>query len=190
MTLIEIIAVVFSLLCTWLAVKKHILNWPAGIIGVTFYLILFYQVKLYADMLLQVVFICQGIYGWYNWYYKSATEDKVSVSYMNNLQRISYGLIIIVVSLVWSFLLVKYTNASTPYVDAFVSTTSLVANWLMAKKKTENWILWIVADIIYIVLFWYKELYLSSAVYLVFLIMATIGLLEWNKKSNTKEALS
>jgi len=189
MSLIEIVAVVFSLLCTWLAVKKHILNWPVGIIGVSAYLLLFYQVKLYADMLLQIVFICQGIYGWYNWYYKNAIEDKVAVSYLKNPQRLLYTLIILAVSIIWALLLANYTNASTPYVDAFVSTTSLIANWLMAKKKTDNWVLWILADIIYVALFWYKELYLSSAVYVVFLVLAIIGLLEWNKKSHIKEDL-
>lgn len=189
MSIIEIVAVVFSLLCTWLAVKKHILNWPTGIIGVTAYLILFYQVKLYADMLLQVVFIIQGIYGWYNWYCKSAIEDKVSVNHLNNSHRFLYAIVIVAVSIIWALLLANYTNASTPYVDAFVSTTSLIANWLMAKKKIENWILWIIADVIYVLLFWYKELYLSSGIYIVFLILAIKGLIDWSKQKNIKEDL-
>ncbi|MFO0356707.1 MAG: nicotinamide riboside transporter PnuC, partial [Sphingobacteriaceae bacterium] len=89
----------------------------------------------------------------------------------------------------WSYVLVNYTDASTAYVDAFVATTSLIANWLMAKKYVENWVLWILADIIYIGLFLYKDLYLSSGIYLVFLILAIKGLIDWSKKSDIKKAL-
>ena len=190
MNWIEVIAVVFTLLCTWLAVKKHILNWLMGIIGVAFYLILFYQVKLYADMFLQIIFIAQGIYGWYNWYNKKEEAKEIEVSYLTNSQRFLYGTIILIAAATWSFLLIKYTNASTPYVDAFVATTSLVANWLMAKKKIENWILWILADIIYILLFRYKELVLSSGIYVVFLILSVKGFIDWSKQKNIKEASS
>ena len=187
MPLIEIIAVVFSLLCTWLAVKRHVLNWPTGIIGVTFYLILFYQVKLYADMLLQIVFIVQGIYGWYNWKINKTAEEELQVNYLTSCYRFIYGIGILLFAATWAYVLVNFTDASTPYIDALVSTISLAANWLMAKKKTDNWILWIVADVIYVFLFWYKGLTISSALYIVFLILAIKGLIDWNKKSHTKE---
>jgi len=186
MSLIELIAVSFSLACIWLAVKKHYLNWPVGLIGVSAYLVLFYQVKLYADMALQIVFILQGIYGWYHWK-TSAIEEEIEVSYLTMTERMLYGLLILLVATAISWILINYTNASTPYVDSFVATVSLVANWLMAKKKTENWILWILADVIYIALFWYKELVMSSAIYVVFLILAIKGFIEWNRKSNIKK---
>lgn len=190
MSPIEIIAVVFSLACIWLAVKKHPLNWPVGLVGVAAYMMLFWQVKLYADMLLQLVFIAQGIYGWYNWMKRKDSETEIQVSYLNNRQRLFYVVLIPLIAFAWSYMLVHYTDASTPYVDAFVATLSLVANWLMAKKKTDNWALWILADIIYVGLFWYKELYLSSGIYVIFLILASKGLIDWNKKSDTKKALS
>lgn len=190
MSPIEIIAVVFSLACIWLAVKKHPLNWPVGLAGVAAYMILFWQVKLYADMLLQLVFIAQGIYGWYNWMKRKDREAEIQVSYLNKRQRLFYAVLILVVAFAWSYILARYTDASTPYVDAFVATLSLVANWLMAKKKTDNWALWILADAIYVGLFWYKELYLSSGIYVIFLILASKGLIDWNKKSDTKKALS
>lgn len=190
MSPIEIIAVVFSLACIWLAVKKHPLNWPVGLIGVAAYMGLFWQVKLYADMLLQVVFMAQGIYGWYNWLKRNDSETGIRVSYLNNRQRLAYAALIPLIAFVWSYLLVHYTDASTPYVDAFVATLSLLANWLMAKKKTDNWALWILADIIYVGLFWYKELYLSSGIYVIFLILASKGLIDWNKKSAIEKASS
>jgi nicotinamide mononucleotide transporter len=188
MSLIEIIAVLFSLICTWLAVQKHILNWPIGIIAVLAYMILFYKEKLYADMTLQIIFIIQGFYGWYNWIHKKEKHE-INISSLSNKERISYSAGILILSLIWSYVLIRFTNASSPIVDSFVSTTSLVANWLMAKKKIENWILWVLADTIYIALFWYKELYLSSFIYFIFLLMAIKGYLDWNKKSNIKKDL-
>lgn len=188
MTLIELIAVIFSLACIWLAVKKHPLNWPVGLIGVAAYMILFWQVKLYADMMLQLVFIAQGIYGWYNWLKRKNAEEEIRVSYLSKRQRVLYGVLVIILATAWSLVLVHYTDASTPYVDAFVASLSLIANWLMARKKTDNWILWILADIIYVALFWYKELYLSSGIYLVFLVLASKGFIDWSKKSDTQKA--
>lgn len=188
MSVVEIIAVVFSLICTWLAVKKHILNWPMGIIAVAAYMILFYREKLYADMLLQVIFMIQGFYGWYNWIYKKEAKD-LNVGMLSLTSKIIYLFVIILFSTIWCYFLINYTNASSPIVDSFVSTTSLVANWLMARKKIENWILWILADAIYIALFWYKELYLSSFIYLVFLILAFKGYKDWSKKRDIKKDL-
>jgi nicotinamide mononucleotide transporter len=186
MSVVEIIAVIFSLLCIWLATKRHVLNWPVGIIGVSAYLILFYQVRLYADMCLQIIFILQGFYGWYNW--KRGNID-IQVSRLKRKQIVSYSILILIFSAIWTYVLIAYTNASTPYIDAFVSSISLAANWLMAKKKIENWILWIIADVIYIMLFWYKELYLSSCVYFIFLILAIKGLIDWKQKRDTKKVL-
>jgi len=188
MSVIEIIAVVFSLACTWLAVKKHILNWPMGIIAVVAYMLLFYRERLYADMMLQLIFMEQGFYGWYNWIHKKEAEEQ-DVGTLSLTEKITYSFVIVVFSIIWCYFLINYTNASSPIVDSFVSTTSLVANWLMAKKKIENWILWILADAIYIGLFWYKELYLSSFIYSVFLLLAIKGYIDWNKKRNIKKAL-
>ncbi len=188
MSFTEIIAVVFSLACIWLAVKKHVLNWPVGIIGVSAYLVLFYHERLYADMALQVVFIAQGFYGWYNWAGTNQVSDR-DVSLLNGFQRIIYSILIIGISIAWALLLKIFTNASTPYVDAFAATLSLIANWLMARKRIENWILWIIADLVYISLFWYKHLYLSSGIYVVFLGLSVKGLIDWNKAKNTGKAL-
>lgn len=190
MSWIEITAVVFSLLAVWLSAKKHVLNWPAGIIGVSFYLLLFWQTKLYADMVLQVVFILQGIYGWYSWYSTEQRVHNIPVSYLGNSKRILYSVIIIASALIWGTLLKRYTDAASPYIDALASTISLVANWLLARRKIDNWILWIGVDVIYIGLFWYKELYLSSGIYLVFLLISVKGFIEWKRTLNDTGTVS
>jgi nicotinamide mononucleotide transporter len=188
MSVIEIIAVVFSLACTWLAVKKHIFNWPVGIIAIIAYMLLFYNEKLYADMVLQVIFMIQGFYGWYHWIHKEK-EIKITVNELSVREKIIYISLIICFSSLWAYLLITFTNASSPLIDSFVATTSLAANWLMAKKKIENWILWMIADVIYIGLFWYKELYLSSFIYLVFLCLAYKGYKDWKRKNYIKRVL-
>ena len=188
MSLIEVIAVLFSLICIILAVKKHVLNWPVGIIGVSAYLILFYRERLYADMMLQIVFIIQGIYGWYNWQHNNQEQHDLQVGYLSNRQRFFYLFIIAAFSTGWFLLLKYYSNASLPLVDSLAATISLVANWMMARKYIENWILWITVDLIYIALFWYKSLYLSSGIYVVFLFLALKGWTDWNKKRNIQEA--
>jgi nicotinamide mononucleotide transporter len=188
MSVLEIIAVSFSLLCVWLSVKRNVLNWPMGIIAVSAYMIFFYQVKLFADMVLQAFFIIQGFYGWYTWTASKREEKAIVVTSFNTIQRALTCACILAVTAVWGFLLSKYTEASAPYVDAFASTASFTANWLMARRKIENWLLWITADIVYVGLFWYKGLYLSSGIYLVFLGLAVAGLLEWIKSTNTSTA--
>ncbi len=188
MTLIEAIAVLFSLMCIILAVKKHVLNWPVGIIGVSAYLILFYRERLYADMILQIVFIIQGIYGWYNWQSNRQNEQDLLVEFLSSKQRTICLLIIGVVSTTWFLFLRHYTNASAPLADAFAATISLAANWLLARKIIESWLLWIIADLVYISLFWYKGLYLSSCIYVLFLFIALKGFTDWIKKRNIQEA--
>lgn len=190
MSWLELIAVLFSLCCTWLAVRKNVLNWPVGIIGTAAYFFVFYSVQLYADMLLQLVFISQGFYGWYNWKFGKQEKENIIVSSLSQKERLVYGFTILIATVCWCYALQKWTDASLPLADAFVSTLSLAANWLMARKKIENWILWIVADVLYVFLFLYKELYLSGALYVVFVIFATRGFIEWNKGKNINGALS
>jgi nicotinamide mononucleotide transporter len=183
MSTIEIIAVVFSLLCLALSVRRNVLNWPAGIVGVCAYAILFYREKLYADLVLQGFFFVQGIYGWTMWKKSKQQDADILISTLPIHERLMHVLAIVVITGSWAFALMKFTDASLPFVDAFAAATSFTANWLMARRKIESWILWITADVVYIGLFGYKELYLSSGIYIVFLIMAVAGLLEWRRKS-------
>jgi nicotinamide mononucleotide transporter len=190
MIVLETIAVLFSLICVWLAIQKNVLNWPIGIIAVSAYCILFYLVKLYADMALQIIFLIQGFYGWYNW--KNQKDDNTAfiVSTLSLKYWVIYITSILLVTVLWASILKNYTDASLPIVDAFAAILSLTANWLMAKKYLENWFFWILADCIYIVLFWYKELYLSSGIYVLFLILAIKGFSDWRKINHTKKVLS
>lgn len=174
MSVIEIIAVLFSLLSVIYTVKKSIISWIYGLIGIIFYSILFYQSKLYSNFLLQILFMFQSIYGIWNW--GNNKEDgtiKVELSTHKEL-AISIGLISII-----SLILIEFLKSSHIILDSITTSISIIAFYLLGKRKIENWIFWILADLIYIYMFFIQELYLSSGLYLVFLILCILGYKKW-----------
>lgn len=183
MTLIEIVAAVFTLVSVWLSVKKNKLLWPTGIIGIGSYFWLFYTVQLYADFGLQFVYLAQSIYGWWYW---SGKKERIEppITRMYPGEQSSYIAGAVGITYLLTMFLVNYTNASLPFFDALCSTISLIANWLLAKKKIENWFLWIFVDVIYVGVFLYKDLYLSAALYGLFFFMAIRGYIEWKRSLN------
>lgn len=188
-TTVELVAVVASLLAVILTVKKNVWCWPIGLIGVTAYGFLFFDIKLYADMALQFIFFGQGLYGWYFWLRGGAhaTPAPVERIGVHGFLKV-WGVILILTSIV-GFGLHAYTDASLPYLDSLLAVTSLVANMLLARKILENWVLWIIADVLYIGMFAYKGIYLTAGLYAVFLFLATTGLVSWLKEERLgKEA--
>lgn len=188
MNWLELTAVVFSFICIVLAVYKHPLNWPIGIIGVTAYFFLFFKEKLYADMCLQIVYIVQGFYGWCLWKNKSTNTSNFEVLSLTQRELFYYSLLLLLLCISWYFILINFTDASLPLYDAAATSISLVANILMAKRKIENWLLWIFVDCIYIGLFYYKELFLSSFIYFIFLLLSIKGWMDWQKSLTKKDS--
>lgn len=178
--IIEFLAALFTLLCVYLATKGNIYSWWVGILGLSLYSIVFFNERLYGDFFLQLIFLTQSIYGLYNW-------NKNKVNYVIKITKLSKLNILVYISLLFSiwllmnYLLSTYTNASLPLVDSFLTATSLIANWLLAKRKIESWYLWILADTIYVMLFIYKKLYISSVTYFILLIIAIYGYKSWKK---------
>ena len=155
----EIIAVIFSLICVYLTVKKNIWAWGTGLIGVIAYGFVFFGANLYADFGLQFVFFAQGIYGWYNWVNnKDIATKELKTAHLSITEYIIYGISMVILYTTVVYILSNYTDSQLPYVDSFVSILSLFANWLLAKRKIENWILWIIANVVFIWLFITKEL--------------------------------
>ena len=92
-----------------------------------------------------------------------------------------FGLIFIAVTVSWGFLLGKFTNASLTYADSALTIASLIGQWMMARKYLENWIIWIIANAAYVVVYFYKDLHLTAILYGVFLILAVIGFVQWRR---------
>jgi nicotinamide mononucleotide transporter len=180
----ETVGFITGILCIWYNTKAHVYGWPLAIISVSSYFVVFFESKLYADMVLQIVYVILNIYGWWNWK-KDADNNKIQP---RNLPRknnwILLGLIVIGLTLPIGFLLVKFTDSEVPFFDAITTSLSLVAQVLMGLKFTQNWIIWICADIMYIGLYFFKELYLTALLYLIFTGLAIYGFWSWNKLSN------
>jgi len=182
-SLLETIAVLFSFAAVWLTVRKKVICWPVGLVGVTAYGLLFHQLRLYADMSLQAAFFVQGVYGWWYWVRGGAEHAQPDVT------RLGYTrLAWVVAGLVLGAWLVgdllSRTDAAAPHLDAFLALTSLVANGLLARKVLESWWLWVMADVLYIGLFLAKGVPLSGALYALFLLMSLRGAARWYREQS------
>lgn len=187
MTFVETLAAVLTLVCVWLTSKRMILSWPVGIAAIVLYATVFFDFKLYADFGLQFIFLAQSLYGWHNWTNNRISETRTSVTRLTSLNRvISVGAIFFMWVIIAS-VLIHHTDASVPYVDSYLASSCIAANFLLSKRFIENWAMWLQADIIYVGLFAYKGLYVSSALYTILAVLAARGLMEWNNKMKDNE---
>ena len=181
MSIYEIIGVIFGAWCVYLAAKEKILNWPIGIISVIALGVMFFQVKLYADMGEQVFYIVTGFYGWYLWKHGGDKKTELKVRVLNNTERLQSFLFLIFGSLLMGFSLKNFTDASIPYLDSFTTVMSLIAQVLLMAKIFENWVLWILVDVLAIGIYFYKGVYLTTGLYVIYLILASTGFYNWYK---------
>lgn len=179
MSSLEIIAVILGLLCVYLTIRQHIGCWPTGLAMVTLYIFIFYDAKLYSDMLLQVIYIFLQLYGWHAWLHGGPRQSRLSVTSVAPHHAVAWLAICLGGSAAWGALMHHNTDASFPYLDAFTTVSSLIAQWLMGRKKLESWLVWIVVDMVSVGLYLAKDLYLTAGLYGVFLIMAIFGYFTW-----------
>lgn len=182
---LEFVAVVFGLLSVWFARKENILVYPTGIVNVVLYVYICFEVKLYADAGINVFYFVMSVYGWYNWAIKK-DQPVLHITACNRKDWI-ISAVLFFVSLVVIIILLKvfkhddpeYWSTLVPYIDTFVTSVFIAAMWMMARKKIENWILWIVGDAISIPLFIYKGLAFTGFQFMVFLVLAVMGYVAW-----------
>jgi len=177
---LEWLGTLTGFLCVYLAAKQNIWNWPISIISVGSYTILFYDAKLYGDTVLQFYFLSTAIYGWYYWIKRKEEKKKPIVKASGN-QLLLCFLAIIVLTISIGYLLDSKTNSDVPYIDAFCTSVSFVAQFLMTRKILQNWLLWVFVDICYIPLYIHKDLMLTAVLYFVFAIIAWNGYRDWQK---------
>ena len=181
-TWVEIVAVIFGLLSVWYAKKEKILVYPTGIVNVLIYIYICYVAGLYADIGINAFYFVMSVYGWYNWSRKIDTSHHVPISKATRMQLvISFVAFFVFFLLLW-YVLARFTNSVVPIWDSFTTSIYIVSMWLMALKKIENWLGWIIGDALVIPLFAYKGLVFTSFQYIVFLALAISGYLEWRKK--------
>jgi nicotinamide mononucleotide transporter len=188
MDVLELFAAILGAISVYFVVQRNILAFPVGILMVIVYIAVFYRAKFYADMGLQVVYIVMQIQGWYEWSRGDrADDDKIAVRNLSDRQWRVTGLLLAVGTLCIGYTMQRFTDASLPWMDAFTTTLSLLAQWWMNKKFLENWILWIAVDVVYLYQYSYKALYFTTALYAVFLGLAIWGYFEWRKKQGSTQ---
>jgi nicotinamide mononucleotide transporter len=181
MEITEIIAVVLGLISVYLVTKQNVWCYPLGIISVFIYIFIFYEVKLYADMGLQVFFIILQAYGWYEWLYGGAGRTELNVAWGTKRMYLLTAVFTAGATALLGAILHEFTDASLPFVDSFLAVLSMAAQWMMAKKYIENWILWVIVNIGSIGMYSVKGLYFTTFLYVVYFGLAILGYREWKR---------
>lgn len=194
MSYLEFFGTVAGAIAVWISAKANVWSWPIGIINVVLLFFLFYQVQLYPDMFLQIFFLVTNILGWWRWLHPKAGEEdrklELRVSYISSTWRwLSMSIVVLgtfvmgsAAANLHSWMPQIFSKPSAfPYLDSFVTVTSIIAQYWMLHKKVECWLLWILADVVATYLYFAKDVKFLSLEYLVFCFIAAFGLWNWNK---------
>jgi nicotinamide mononucleotide transporter len=177
---LEISGFVTTLVGIWLTTRRLLICWPVVLSADVLYLIVFYRAKLFSDALLQVFFVAFTLYGWWHWWRGVREEGEVRVvplSVRGGMAGLASGA---VGAVLLGWLMVR-VGAALPHLDAALTSYSLVASWWQARKHTANWWLWIVVNLVYIGEYLYKDLRPTAALYLMLVILAVMGLVDWRR---------
>ena len=180
---LELFAVIMNITSVVYAKRNNILVYPTGLIGTGIFVFILLNFSLLGDTIINAYFFSMSIYGWYFW---SRKKDEVFINQVSTINRneIKYLLILAISSLIFIYFVYDYFdkwNNWTAYVDNITTAIFFVAMWLMAKRKIESWIFWIIGDLITVPLYFYKGLTISSIQYIIFLILAVLGYISWKK---------
>ena len=185
---LEIIAVLSGIISVWFAKKENILLYPIGTVSVLIWIYLCWIGEIYSQAVINLFFLVMNIYGWYNWSRKDNSEmNKVQIKFSSIKEKILYIIVAALLTLlIYSALSnIEILNFDWKFVlmESFITALNFIAMWLMAWKRVENWVLWIIGDIFCLPLFIFKEYYLSVAQFFIFIIIAFMGYFEWKKKA-------
>ncbi len=177
---LEGIAAAFGVVSVYLSTRQNIWSWPTAIINVGLYTIVFYQGRLYGQMGLQPIYLALSVYGWHQWLHGGAQHGELRVTRAS--PRLLATLAILNLA-AWVALaaILRQTDAALPWLDGLLTTTSLVAQWMMTRKILENWMLWIAVDVVYVPMFISQHLYATAMLYAAFLGLAVMGIVEWRR---------
>ena len=177
---LESVAAAFGVVSVYLSTRQNIWSWPTAIVNVALYTVVFYQGRLYGQMGLQPIYLALSIYGWYEWLHGGAQRTELKVSRAS--PRLLGALAVInIVTWVALASILRRTDAALPWLDALLTTTSLVAQWMMTRKILENWIFWIAVDVVYVPMFISQRLHATALLYAAFLVLAVMGFVEWRR---------
>ena len=183
---LEIIAIIFGFLSVWYAKNNKIWVYPTGLVSTSIFVYLLFKWELLGDMMINAYYFIMSIYGWYIWTRKVDATHNTPITRTTKKEKIT-SVIIFISTLLFVFIIYKSFdkwNGWVAYVDTITTAIFFVGMWLMARKKIENWIYWIIGDIISVPLYFYKGFTFTSFQYLIFTVIAIFGYLEWKKLLN------
>lgn len=192
---IEILGTIVGIIYLWLEYKANIYLWLVSIIMPAIYLYIFYVAGLYADFAINIYYLLIAIYGWMAWKYGfklfSAKREKngdemLRISHIPKKLWIRLMAVYVILQLSITWVLIAYTNSDVPWLDSFTTSVSILAMWLLARKYLEQWLVWIVVDVVSAGLYLYKDLYYTSALYAVYAIIAIFGYYKWKSIMQVK----
>jgi nicotinamide mononucleotide transporter len=193
MSYLEFFGTLLNIGAVWLVARNKILNWPVGLVAILLFGFLFYQIQLYSDFIEQIFYFATGVWGWIAWSkHKSAAEDAkarivplAARGRLFTMAAIALGTLAMgtFIANIHTILPAFFAEpASYPYFDALTTVMSFTAQILMIYRRLDNWLIWIVVDVIGIGLYWVKDVKLISLLYAVFLVLATKGYFNWRKE--------
>jgi nicotinamide mononucleotide transporter len=194
MSLLEMLAVITGLVAVWFAARANIITWIFAVINAVLFFMLYYQVNLYSAMVLQLFFFVNAIYGWFNWK-RQSTDGEEPVTLLSHKGRIFWVAGVIAAALTLGTVMGRIhlwlpdlfpVRATFVYTDAMIAVMSIAASLLCARLKLENWILWILVNIMSIAMYAMKGIMLVSIQYILFLIMAIYGVIAWKRRLVTQ----
>ncbi|RUO18980.1 nicotinamide mononucleotide transporter [Aliidiomarina iranensis] len=186
----ELVAVSLAIAYVILAIRQSLWCWPAAAISASIYTVLFFTGRLYMESVLQVFYVIMAGYGYWSWVQGKATVEAdehgrraqtLAISQLRWQWHAYWGIALLAISLLLGFTLNRYTNADMAYIDTLTTVFSFFATFLVARKVLENWLYWIVIDVVYIGLFWVKGYHATALLFVVYVIMAAIGYWRWRQ---------
>jgi nicotinamide mononucleotide transporter len=180
-SIIESVAVFFSILYVILALKESIWCWGAAAISVTLYIYICYTAQLYPETGLQVFYLLMAFYGYYQW---NKNDSTLQIQQWTTTKHLLILLLGAILTFLMGFYFTIYTNAAMPLVDSFTTVFSVFATYMVTKKVLGNWLYWIVIDAVSVYLYFSRDLHLTSLLFIVYTVIAIFGYFSWLKRNN------
>jgi len=178
---LEAAAVVAAVLYLLLAIRENIWCWLFAGLSTAIYVYLFIGARLYMESALNVFYFGMAAYGWHVWYFGRTPGRELPVTVWPGKAHVVAASAIVVLSLGSGYLLGRYTNAAFPYVDSLTTWSAIWATFLVARKVLENWWYWLAIDLASVVIYWNRDLQLTSMLFVAYVIMIPFGLVSWTR---------
>ena len=183
---LEIFGTVIGLIYLWLEYKASIYLWIASIVMPAIYIFIYYEAGLYADFGINIYYLLIAVYGWFVWKYggkkeKNETPKELSIAHTPTKYIIPLVAIFFVTFALIVWILKEFTDSTVPVLDSFTTALSIIAMWMLAHKYLEQWLVWIIVDLVCVGLYIYKGLYFTSGLYALYAVIAIFGYRNWKR---------